>query len=191
MSELYNDDPFNYFRRYAKAKNYAGWLGNVEWNDGGTFRGRGFKQMTGRDNYSNYWQYRGWLNANAFSPRWWRNPGWWGISGNTVTTAQYNTLPTQNPTDVAELVAQMRPPIIGNPDIVSTDPFNCIDTAGWFWAKNRLITTADSGDVAQMTRQIRGDGPTIGVSVPWPADAHFPERQSHTNRIMALLGDQP
>lgn len=191
MSELYNGDPFAYFRHYAKAKNFVGWLGNVEWNDGGNFRGRGFKQMTGRDNYSKYWVFRGWLSADSFSANWWRNTGWWGLTGNNVSAAQYNTLPTQNAATVATLITQQRPPIIANPDRISDDPFNCIDTAGWFWAKNELITTADLNDAAAMTRKVRGDGANVGVTAPWPADAHFPDRQAQTTRISGLLGDVP
>ncbi|HSW08870.1 hydroxyethylthiazole kinase [Aquabacterium sp.] len=191
MSELYNGDPYTYFRHYAKAKNFAGWLGNVEWNDGGDFRGRGFKQMTGRDNYARYWVYRGWLSAATFSANWWRDPGWWGLPGNTVPAGQVNTLPTQNAVAVAALVAARRPPVIGNPDVISTDAHNCIDTAGWFWAKNTLISTADTNDAAEMTRRVRGDGANVGVTTPWPAAAHFPDRQAQTTRIITLLGDRP
>lgn len=190
MSELFNGNAFDYFRHYAKARNFPGWLGNVEWNDGGNFRGRGFKQMTGRDNYANYWVYRGWLQSDSFSPRWWRNPGWWGIQGVTVAANQYNMLPTQEAATVATLTATMRPPIIALPDTVSTDYFTCIDTAGWFWAKNVLIRTADTHDVAQMTRLIRGDGAAVGVTQPWPVAAHFPARQTQTNRIAIILGEE-
>lgn len=190
-SELFNGDPFTYFRHYAKAKNFAGWLGNVEWDDGGRFRGRGFKQMTGRDNYANYWLYRGWLSQNEFTGRWWRNPGWWGIAANTVQASQYNTLPIQDAATVTALIAAMNPPIIDQPDIVLTDTYTCIDTAGWFWAKNQLIATADVNDTADMTRKIRGDGANVGVTTPWPAAAHYPDRLAHTQRIITLIGDQP
>jgi intein-encoded DNA endonuclease-like protein len=43
MSELYNGAPHDYFRRYANASNYNGWLGSIKYNDGGEFRGRVLK----------------------------------------------------------------------------------------------------------------------------------------------------
>ncbi|RYE39620.1 MAG: hypothetical protein EOP24_43785 [Hyphomicrobiales bacterium] len=189
MSELFNGDPYNYFRNYEKAKNFAGWLGNIEQDDGGKFRGRGFKQLTGRANYAAYWVYKGWLQENSFLPNWWRNTGWWGLMGNAVSPNAFSTLPINNQQAVAALKLQMRPPEIGNPDLVSSDSDASIDTAGWFWAKNNLLQIADQDDVAQMTRKIRGDGPAIGVTQPWPAAAHYPERLAHTNRIKGVLGD--
>lgn len=189
MSELYSGNPFDYFRRYEKAKNYGGWLGNVKWNDGGNFRGRGLKQLTGRDNYARYWQYRGWISPESFSDRWWRNPKWWGIAGNTVTTTQYNTLPTQDSTTISQLETEMRPPTIQNPDIVTQDPGTSIDTAGWFWAKNKLISVADADNTAEMTRKIRGDGSSVGITTPWPAAANFPQRDALTNRIEKTIGN--
>lgn len=129
--------------------------------------------------------------GRAFTGSWWRNPGWWGIAANTVQVSQYNTLPTQDAATVTELIAAMNPPIIDQPDLVVTDTFTCIDTAGWFWAKNRLVATADLNDAADMTRKIRGDGANVGVTSPWPAAAHYPDRLAHTQRIITLLGDQP
>lgn len=190
MSELYNGDPYTYFRRLEKAKNYAGWLGNIKWNDGGNFRGRGMKQLTGRANYSAYWVYRGWIQESSFTSNWWRNPQWWGISGNTVSPNQYNNLPTQVAATVAQLEITMRPPDVNNPEIVNNDPTTSVDTAGWFWAKNTLIRVADINDTAAMTRKIRGDGTSVGVTTPWPADAHFTERDNLTKNSVKYLGDQ-
>lgn len=190
MSELYNGDPYDYFRRYANAQNFSGWLGNIKWNDGGEFRGRGMKQLTGRANYADYWVYRGWLARSSYSDRWWRNSQWWGIAGNNVTQPQRSTLPIQNTATVARLEADMLPPQIANPDRVNSEPATSIDTAGWFWAKNSLLKIADSNSVEEMTRRIRGDGPRVGVDVPWPAAANFPQRQQMTASALKHIGNQ-
>jgi hydroxyethylthiazole kinase len=191
MSELYNGDPYSYFRNYAKASNFKGWLGNVEWNDGGTFRGRGFKQLTGRNNYANFWQYKGWISADSYKPEWWKNAKWWGVAtfSNPMTPAQSVLLPTQDEAAVQAVRLEMNPPNIANPDIVSSDVQISADTAGWFWAKNKLLDAADNFDIAQLTRLVRGDSSFVGVSQPWPEAAHFVERQEHTNRILKFLGD--
>lgn len=189
MAELYSGDPFTYFRRLEKAKNFAGWLGNIKWNDGGNFRGRGLKQLTGRDNYAKYWTYRGWLSSESFSENWWRNPRWWGFTGDTITPSQYNTLPTQDAISIQHLELTMRPPTVNNPDRVNLEPNTSADTAGWFLAKNKLLRIADTNDIPEMTRKIRGDGQNIGVTTPWPEAAHFPQRRDLTIRTLNFIGD--
>jgi predicted chitinase len=99
------------------------------------------------------------------------------------------TLPIQNDQIVVQLKEQMRPPIIVNPDRVSTELEVSIDTAGWFWAKNTLLIAANSDDVAAMTRKIRGDAASVGVTTSWPVSAHFTERTEQTSRIKKLLGE--
>lgn len=189
MSELYNGDPHTYFRNYEKAQNFAGWLGNVQWDDGGTFRGRGFKQLTGRSNYSDYWIYRSWLDPATVGTAWWRNLGWWGIQGNYVRAQHRNILPTRDAQSVTALTEEMRPPLIDNPDRVRTDIHNCIDTAGWFWAKNQLLSIARSDDPVRMTNRIRGDNARHAGQ--FPAAANYPARLGLTEDAKSVLGDDP
>ncbi|MBB3213700.1 putative chitinase [Herbaspirillum sp. Sphag1AN] len=83
--------------------------------DGMKFRGRGFKQLTGRYNYAKYWVYRGWISLSNFDSVWW-----------------------------GEKIGH-RAPIIDNPQIISNVPYNCIDSGGHFFAKNKCIKSADGG----------------------------------------------
>ncbi|MGE8676217.1 MAG: peptidase M23 [Achromobacter kerstersii] len=188
MRELYNGDPYTYFRSYAKAHNHADWLGNVEWNDGGTFRGRGFKQLTGRGNYKEYWVYRGWLDASTVGSEWWKDLGWWGITPPYVRSQHSEILPIQDAAAVAILIAKKCPPIITDPERIENDSYSSIDTAGWFWIIGNLRPDALENDVIALTRKIRGDRATTAQA--FPAAAHFPARVSHSERIYKILGSE-
>lgn len=48
--------------------------GNCDAVDSQKFRGRGFKQLTGRSNYADCWTFRGWLSISTFTADWWTDP---------------------------------------------------------------------------------------------------------------------
>ncbi|WP_321948993.1 peptidase M23 [Paraburkholderia sp. J10-1] len=106
----------SYFSRY---ENKSG-LGNTDAGDGAKFRGRGFKQLTGRYNYSEYWVFRGWLDSRSYNHAW--------FHGNHPRTG----------------------PVIDNPEFAGNDTYSCVDTAGFFCARYLVEKAADAGisDVA-------------------------------------------
>ncbi|WP_447594123.1 hypothetical protein [Stenotrophomonas rhizophila] len=76
------------------------------------------KQLTGRENYSKYWVYRGWLDPSTFTSPWW------------------------NPARPA------RAPTINDPQRLSNDAYAAIDAGGWYWeagsAQNQFLRETES-----------------------------------------------
>ncbi len=98
----------------ASSYNWRG--GNLGDPDAQKFRGRGFKQLTGRDNYVHYWVYRGWLAASSFDDQWWSDP-------------QYQAH--------HEAGMTKRAGIVDNPEAVTETPYNCMDSGGWYMTFQR------------------------------------------------------
>lgn len=103
-------------------------LGNTQKDDGPKFKGRGFKQLTGRYNYGQYWAFRGWLEIGKDF-----DLGW-------------------------ETDKDKRFPKIADPDKLITDPFSCIDAGCWYIVRLRpaTIIAMDADDVRKVTKNING-----------------------------------
>ena len=128
-------DAAEYARNPEKIANYVymdefrskgGQMGNVQEGDGYRFRGRGLKQLTGRNNYT------------AFAK---------SVDMSAEEAADY----------------------------VSTFK-GAVESACWFWDKNKLNTIAEGDDVKAMTKKINGG--TIGLE----------DRQKRYSKAMEILG---
>ena len=45
---------------------------------------------------------------------------------------------------------------IANPKLISDDPKNCVDVAGWYWNSRKLNQYADKDDIKTVTKRING-----------------------------------
>ncbi|QGH67364.1 peptidoglycan DD-metalloendopeptidase family protein [Xanthomonas oryzae pv. oryzicola] len=115
----------------ASSYNWRG--GNLGDPDAQKYRGRGFKQLTGLYNYSRYWVYRGWLDKNSYDEAWTNDPGY--RSKNRAAM-------------------RLRPPVIDDPQKVTAEPYNCLDSGAWYLCAERPETL----------RRIDEDGSNVASS---------------------------
>lgn len=103
-------------------------LGNISQGDGVKFKGRGFKQLTGRYNYAEYWVFRGWLKKGVdFDWDWVKN-------------------------------TSKRAPKIDTPERIAENTYNCIDIGTWYIAllRNKTLDEMDNDNVRSVTHAING-----------------------------------
>jgi predicted chitinase len=127
-----------YNSKGGKVANSYNWMdgsGNLGDPDAQKFRGRGFKQLTHRANYTEYWLYRGWLDKNSFDANWWTDPEYLAKNARGM---------------------KKKPAEIQEPERLSSNPWNCMDTGGWFMVFTKIDTVKqmDKGDT-DFTKLVR------------------------------------
>ncbi|RQR41208.1 peptidase M23 [Burkholderia sp. Bp9142] len=127
------EDPYFRLTKYSSkggliASSYDWRFGNCDKEDSQKFRGRGFKQLTFRSSYSDYWLYRGWIQQSSFTIAWWTDP-------------QYAS---KNRALMKKIPAR-----INNPQIVATEPENCLDSGAWYitYLRSKVVRAIDQDSV--------------------------------------------
>lgn len=165
----------NYFsgKKYNSRGGYItgsySWInGNCGDVDAQKFRGRGFKMLTGLNTYSSYWVYRGWLSKNDFDEYWWDDP-------------EYKKKNSAG--------MKKKPPKIGNPQKVTENAYNCIDTGGFFIVcfkskvlkimdEDKIGKSDDDSIILKVTKNING------------ADKGIAERKIATKKAKEMIDDE-
>ncbi len=165
----------NYFsgKKYNSRGGYItgsySWInGNCGDVDAQKFRGRGFKMLTGLNTYSSYWVYRGWLSKNDFDKYWWDDP-------------EYKKKNSAG--------MKKKPPKIGNPQKVTENAYNCIDTGGFFIVcfkskvlkimdEDKIGKSDDDSIILKVTKNING------------ADKGIAERKIATKKAKEMIDDE-
>ncbi|WEY40245.1 peptidase M23 [Paraburkholderia sp. SUR17] len=131
------DDPWYRSAKYNSigrliASSYDWRGGNCDKEDAQKFRGRGFKQLTFRSNYADYWVYRAWIRKSSFTASWWSDPQY---------RAKHRVLMTKVPAR------------IDNPEVVAAVPENCLDSGAWYITclKPEVVSAID-GDSFSMPK---------------------------------------
>ncbi len=146
-------------KKYANSYNWRN--GNLDGDDAQKFRGRGFKQLTFLDNYTKYWVYRGWLKKESFDANWTADPAYKKKNRSLL---------------------KKHPPIISNPEAISLNPYNCIDSGGFYLAGIRTaikltMQSVNEETIKKVTHAING------------GDIGLPDREKETYRVDYILGD--
>lgn len=164
----------NYFsgKKYNSRGGYItgsySWInGNCGDVDAQKFRGRGFKMLTGLNTYSSYWVYRGWLSKMTLM----------NIGGMTRSTRKNSA------------GMKKKPPKIGNPQKVTENAYNCIDTGGFFIVcfkskflkimdEDKIGESDDDSIILKVTKNING------------ADKGIAERKIATKKAKEMIDDE-
>ncbi|HBC7436379.1 TPA: M23 family peptidase, partial [Enterobacter bugandensis] len=165
----------NYFsgKKYNSRGEYItgsySWInGNCGDVDAQKFRGRGFKMLTGLDTYSSYWVYRGWLSKNDFDKYWWDDP-------------EYKK---KNAAGMKK-----RSPKIGNPQKVTENAYNCVDTGGFFIAcfKSKVLKIMDEDKFGKSDDDSIISSVTKGIN---GADKGIEKRKVATKKAKEVIDDE-
>ncbi|PLK47231.1 hypothetical protein [Uliginosibacterium sp. TH139] len=138
---------------FVKRKNYKWGNGNCGKIDGQKFRGRGFKQLTGRSNYAAYWLFRNWIDIKSFDMSYGGRAGngtdWWNDE-------KYKQAATASADSVTGMT--LRPAPINDPQKISIDPFNTIDSGAWYILifRPKTIPAMDEDNSKSVTYAING-----------------------------------
>ncbi|MCL2589745.1 MAG: hypothetical protein FWD67_02405 [Betaproteobacteria bacterium] len=160
----YNNPDDDYYVKMGYSNNN----GNLGKEDAIKFRDRGMKQLTGRSNYADYWNYRGWLREQkSYGEKGDYDWHWWDNSKKKAAE-------------------------IDNPQIVGMEDYLTIDAGCWYWTAGRPTPInskiTESERVKDIEADVRGVSIAInGVNSNTGDPNGLEERKDNTKRIFNIL----